>query len=207
MEQRQNKRPLKNSIPPDSQPTLFAVEKSTSEFSVPTIQPAETTFDTAPIIEVTAQLVDALERGDPQAKVYVEKLLEKYVELYGEAGADNFQRAFEGVTRAKRQRLPERIPQQTSQEVRALAVALSDGHTLTRWEDVLGEVALRHVIADEPFQVKFAPGPALMAGWAWCFQKKHYGKNSLSATLMLFCSFTKRSAQLSPTWKAANHFM
>lgn len=163
MEQRPRGRPPKNSTPPDPQPTLFAVEPSAGEVRAHAKSPSEIIFDTVPIIEVTAQLVDALERGDPQAKVYVEKLLEKYVQLYGEAGAANFQRAFEGVTRAKRQRLPDRIPQQTSQEVRSLAVAISDGHTLTRWEEVLGEVALRHVIADEPFQVKFAPGPALMA--------------------------------------------
>ena len=144
---------------PTLQPTLFTQERVGDNTSPsPTID-----MDTMPIVEVTAQLVEALERGDPQAKVYVEKLLDKYVELYGAAGAANFQRAFEGVTRAKRQRLPDRIPQQTSQEVRSLAVAISDGHTLTRWEEVLGEVALRHVIADEPFQIKFAPGQALVA--------------------------------------------
>jgi hypothetical protein len=181
-------------MPTDPQPTLFTTTPSAGEVHVstqlaPEMAP-EIDFGTVPIIEVTAQLVDALERGDPQAKVYVEKLLEKYVDLYGEAGAANFQRAFEGVTRAKRQRLPDRIPQQTSQEVRSLAVAISDGHTLTRWEEVLGEVALRHVIAEEPFQVKFTPGPALMA-WTGAelseeVLREELGKCDLDAVLLFY---------------------
>ena len=170
MEKRPRGRPRK--IVPQQQPALFEVgAASFIDTEAGRAQPPENAASVAlthslatsePIIEVTAQLVDALERGDPQAKVHVERLLQKYVELYGEAGAANFQRAFEGVTRAKRQRLPDHIPQQTSQEVRSLAVAISDGRTLHRWQEVLGEVALRHVIAEEPFQIKFSPGPALI---------------------------------------------
>lgn len=92
-------------------------------------------------------MVDALESGDPQAKVYVEQLLKKYVELYGESGALNFQRAFDGVTRGKRQKLPEHIPQHTSQEVRSLAVAISDGRTLDRWTEIVGYETLNAAIA------------------------------------------------------------
>lgn len=179
METKRRGRPRKNPVPAPSpastppsqetgaeQPSLFSAGELPDPAPprpAPPRLPSDLVSETVPIIEVTAQLVDALERGDPQARVYVEQLLRRYVELYGEAGAANFQRAFDGVARAKRQRLPDHIPQQTSQEVRSLAVAISDGRTFTRWEEVLGEVALRHVIADEPFQVKFAPGPALMA--------------------------------------------
>ena len=116
-----------------------------------------------PLIEVTAQLVEALERGDPTARGYVEDLIARYRELYGESAEASFRQAFDGVARAQRGRLPEVIPQQTSQEVRSLAVAISDGHALARWEEVLGEVALRHVITGEPFQIKFSPGSALLS--------------------------------------------
>lgn len=208
MEQRRRGRPPKNSAtstaPPDpqAQPALFAVEEPEAGTSspAPPKSPSEILFDTVPIIEVTAQLVDALERGDPQAKVYVEQLLKKYVELYGESGAANFQRAFEGVARGKRQKLPDNIPQQTSQEVRSLAVAISDGRTLQNWENVLGQVALRHVIADEPFQIKFAPGPALMA-WTGAMVSEDYlreelGKCDLDAVLLFYETLGSAIAQL-----------
>ncbi len=116
-----------------------------------------------PLIEVTAQLVEALERGDEAARGYVEDLIARYRELYGQESEASFRQAFDGVVRAQRGRLPEVIPQQTSQEVRSLAVAISDGHALARWEEVLGEVALRHVILGEPFQIKFSPGSALLS--------------------------------------------
>jgi len=130
----------------------------------PARTPSEVVLGTLPIIEMTAQLVEALERGDDTARGYVEELIARYRALYGEGGEANFRRTVEGVTKARRQRLPEVIPQQTSQEVRSLAVAISDGRALARWEEVLGEVALRHVIPDEPFQIKFSPGSALL-GW------------------------------------------
>lgn len=130
----------------------------------PARTPSEVVLGTLPIIEMTAQLVEALERGDDTARSHVEELIARYRALYGEGGEANFRRTVEGVTKARRQRLPEVIPQQTSQEVRSLAVAISDGRALARWEEVLGEVALRHVIPDEPFQIKFSPGSALL-GW------------------------------------------
>lgn len=126
---------------------------------------AESTEVALPLIEVTAQLVEALERGDTEARSHVEELIARYRTLYGAGGEASFRHAFEGVTKTRRRRLPEVIPQQTSQEVRSLAVALSDGRALARWEEVLGEVALRHVIAGEPFQIKFSPGAALL-GWS-----------------------------------------
>lgn len=157
-------------------------------------------FGNMPIIEVTAQLVEALERGDKQARTYVEQLLSKYVELYGEAGAVNFQRAFDGVARSKRLRLPDSIPQQTAQEVRTLAVAISDGRTLHRWEEVIGEVALRHVIPDEPFQVKFVPGAALTS-WTGAdpdgnFLKEELIKFDLDAVLLFYETLGTAIAQL-----------
>ena len=206
MEPRRRGRPPKNSTPPDDapkevQPALFHVEPAPPlPHNAPPKLPSEMILGTVPIIEVTAQLVDALERGDPQAKVYVEQLLKKYVELYGESGAANFQRAFEGVARGKRQKLPDSIPQQTSQEVRSLAVAISDGRTLQNWENVLGQVALRHVIADEPFQIKFAPGLALMA-WTGAmvsedYLKEELGKCDLDAVLLFYETLGSAIAQL-----------
>lgn len=127
----------------------------------PARMPSEVVLGTLPIIEITAQLVEALERGDDTARGYVEQLIVRYRELYGESGEASFRRTFEDVAKARRQKLPEVIPQQTSQEVRTLAVAISDGRSLARWEDVIGEIALRHVIPDEPFQIKFSPGAAL----------------------------------------------
>lgn len=126
--------------------------------------PSEVVLGTVPIIEITAQLVEALERGDATARDHVESLIARYRALYGEGGEATFRRTFEGVAKARRQKLPEVIPQQTAQEVRTLAVALSDGRALARWEEVIGEIALRHVIPDEPFQIKFSPGSALL-GW------------------------------------------
>ncbi|MEW6736273.1 MAG: hypothetical protein AB1489_33580, partial [Acidobacteriota bacterium] len=53
------------------------------------------------------------------------------------------------------------FPQQTFMEVRNIAIAITDGPRLRRWEEVAGEIALRHVIPGEPIQTKFIAGLAL----------------------------------------------
>ena len=163
---RRRGRPPKTAIP---QPITFAPEVVESgvdeaQLLLDGLDYSAASMEVAlPLIEVTAQLVEALERGDVEARSHVEELIARYRTLYGAGGEASFRHAFEGVTKTRRRRLPEVIPQQTSQEVRSLAVALSDGRALARWEEVLGEVALRHVIAGEPFQIKFSPGAALLS--------------------------------------------
>jgi hypothetical protein len=63
--------------------------------------------------------------------------------------------------RKKRQQLPEVLPQQTFMEARNLFVAIADGRTLRRWQEVRGEIALRHAVEGEPIQTKLTAGPAL----------------------------------------------
>jgi hypothetical protein len=80
--------------------------------------------------------------------------------------------------RGRRAAIPVRLPQHTAQEIRTLTMALADGPfapTLTTlvprtrrdrgWEDVIGELALRHVVREQPLQVKFLPGRWLMECW------------------------------------------
>ena len=54
--------------------------------------------------------------------------------------------------------IPDELSQPTCQEVRNASIAIADGAMLRRWHEIPGEVALRHVIEDEPLQVKFAIG-------------------------------------------------
>jgi hypothetical protein len=53
------------------------------------------------------------------------------------------------------------IPQLTSQEFRAAGVALTDSPSLRRYEDVEGEVAIRHIIPGENLQDVISAGKAL----------------------------------------------
>lgn len=61
-------------------------------------------------------------------------------------------------------RLPPTMRQWTFQEARTLAIAIADGPALRRWAEIAGEVALRHVVPEEPLQTKFAPS-ALLSNW------------------------------------------
>jgi hypothetical protein len=63
------------------------------------------------------------------------------------------------------QGLPTMFPQWTFQEARTLTIAIADGPALRRWAEIAGEVALRHVIPDEPLQTKFMPSPRLTNWW------------------------------------------
>lgn len=65
-----------------------------------------------------------------------------------------------GKTR-KSERLPQKLSQQTFREARNAAIAIADGPTGRRWEEVQGETALRHVIDGEPIQTKLMLGPSL----------------------------------------------
>jgi hypothetical protein len=53
---------------------------------------------------------------------------------------------------------PQSIPQQTFKEAFSVAVAITDGPTMRRWEPIIGEVALRHAIPDKALQTKFTTG-------------------------------------------------
>jgi hypothetical protein len=61
----------------------------------------------------------------------------------------------------RRSALPETVPQPTYAEAKTVGIALADGPTGHRWEPVLGEVALRHVIPDETLQTKLVAGASL----------------------------------------------
>jgi hypothetical protein len=50
--------------------------------------------------------------------------------------------------------LPARIPQQTFQEAKSVAISLADGPTLRRWTPIEGEIALRHAVKDVPLETK-----------------------------------------------------
>jgi hypothetical protein len=66
----------------------------------------------------------------------------------------------------RRASLPTSLAQQTFQELRALAIAISDGPSLRRWEQVDGEIAMRHVVPGQPHQTRFSAGAALLKWWA-----------------------------------------
>jgi hypothetical protein len=50
--------------------------------------------------------------------------------------------------------LPTRIPQQTFQEAKTIAVAIADGPALRRWTPIEGEIAWRHAVKDAPLETK-----------------------------------------------------
>ena len=56
---------------------------------------------------------------------------------------------------------PDNLPQQTFQEVRSSSVAICDGVSGRHWTNVIGEIALKHVIPDAPLQTKLTASPAL----------------------------------------------
>ena len=57
--------------------------------------------------------------------------------------------------------IPEQLPQQTFAEARAVGQAIAAGPFLKGWDDVEGEVALRHAVAGSPLEVKLAGSPLL----------------------------------------------
>ncbi len=119
------------------------------------------------VFELAAQLIWALEQGHEGARDQVGVLVTRYNELFGHEHHLHLEGKMDdgdAPPGAARRKVPEVIPQQTSQEVRSLAVALSDGRALSHWEEVLGEVALRHAVPGEPFQIKFMPSAQLI-GW------------------------------------------
>ena len=59
--------------------------------------------------------------------------------------------------------LPARLPQQTFQEAKTIAVGLADGPALRRWTPIEGEVAWRHAARDAPLETKLV-GTSLL-GW------------------------------------------
>lgn len=67
-------------------------------------------------------------------------------------------------SRSNYRRLPEALPQQTFMEARNAGIAFADARRLRRWQEELGEIALRHVIPGEPIHTKLTAGPAL-AWW------------------------------------------
>lgn len=66
----------------------------------------------------------------------------------------------------------ENIPQYTFHEARTMAIAIADARSGRRWEQIEGEIAIRHVIPGEPLQTKFAAGP--LSGW-WGSPLTHEG--------------------------------
>jgi hypothetical protein len=59
--------------------------------------------------------------------------------------------------------LPARIPQQTFQEAKTIAIGLADGPALRRWTPIEGEIAWRHAVKDAPLETKLV-GTSLL-GW------------------------------------------
>ncbi|HEX2950879.1 MAG TPA: hypothetical protein VHV83_15155 [Armatimonadota bacterium] len=76
------------------------------------------------------------------------------------------------ITEGRRLPPAESIPQYTFHEARTVAIAIADAHTGRRWEQIEGEIAVRHVIPGEPLQTKFAAGP--LSGW-WGSPLSHEG--------------------------------
>lgn len=67
----------------------------------------------------------------------------------------------EQPSKIRKRSLPKNLPQQTCMEIRNAAIAVADGRTLRRWEDVEGENALTHVVPGDPIRTKLTAGPTL----------------------------------------------
>jgi hypothetical protein len=63
-------------------------------------------------------------------------------------------------TRSKKQ-IPAEVPQQTFMEARNAAIAIADGPFGRRWEEVTGEMALRHAMPGAFIQTKLTARPVL----------------------------------------------
>ena len=114
------------------------------------------------IHDLTDNFCDYLDRSDLSATFYMDEMIVRYNGTLEAVSAQPPGHVEGDAPPEGRGRFPSIIPQQTSQEVRSLAVAISDGRALSHWEEVLGEVALRHVVSGEPFQIKFSPGSSLL---------------------------------------------
>lgn len=103
-----------------------------------------------------------LERASEGAGIEALREFWSFVRNYDEPGPPPKGRT--DRERRRRNDLPTAIMQQTFQEMRSIAVATADGPSFRRWEQVQGEIALRHVIPDQPHQIKLVPN-ARMVGW------------------------------------------
>lgn len=70
-----------------------------------------------------------------------------------------------GIGQSSSVPLPNALPQQVFLEMRAMNQAIADGPSGRRWTEIEGEIAMRHVVPEQPHQTKFAPGSALLEWW------------------------------------------
>jgi len=73
------------------------------------------------------------------------------------------------VDKPKQRGFPERMPQRTFFEARAMATAISDGRDLRNWEAIEGTLAMLHDAKGAyKMQTRFEPGALLMGWWDKC---------------------------------------
>jgi hypothetical protein len=104
----------------------------------------------------------------------IRKLIEERNELFGQLVEAFFAsvKIAEPGTQSRRRpghstdNFPTSLAQQTFQEMRNLGIALSDGPSGRRWQDIDGEVAMVHAIPDQPLHVRFSPSSLMLAWWS-----------------------------------------
>lgn len=113
-------------------------------------------------VDEFASLVD---ENDPELYQKAQKLFKQYIERHGKDGEWMFERDMGQFLRPQPKPLEEEVGQPTMHEAREMAIAISDGRTLSHWESIASEVgaALRHVLPGEPFQIRLSPSAACMA--------------------------------------------
>jgi hypothetical protein len=85
------------------------------------------------------------------------------------------------LTKKARRQLPKELSQATFMEARNASIAIADGAMLRRWQVIKGEIALTHLIEDEPLQVKFtAPEYLTLLGHATTYESLRNELQTLS---------------------------
>lgn len=113
-------------------------------------------------VDEFASLVD---ENDPELYQKAQKLFKQYIDRHGRDGEWMFERDMGQFLRPQPKPLEEEVGQPTMHEAREVAIAISDGRTLSHWESIASEVgaALRHVLPGEPFQIRLSPSAACIA--------------------------------------------
>ncbi len=145
--------------------------------------PSEVVDGAAPALRAVDEFTTLVDENDPELFAKSQKLFKQYIERHGKDGEWMFERDMGRFLRPQPRSLDEEVGQPTMQEAREVAIAISDGRSLSHWESIASEVgaALRHVLPGEPFQIRLSPGAACIA-----WHKGMVSENDLQTLLQGF---------------------
>lgn len=128
-------------------------------------RPSQLVDGAAPALRAVDEFASLVDANDPDLFAKAQKLFKQYIERHGKDGEWMFERDLGRFLQPQPHELPPEVGQPTMQEARDVAIAISDGRSLSHWESIASEVgaALRHVLPGGPFQIRLSPSAACIA--------------------------------------------